>query len=123
MSHLVHKNQATPNTTTSTTATTREDDSIASAASGFMGGQNHQTSQGAVAQKEGNGGYNGASRKLEELFVYWLSQKETTEMVEQCVTAVRQGQALPCESAQEVGAGEGGGGRGRERKYLVLVME
>lgn len=70
-----------------------------------MGGQNqthHQAEEG-----EGNGVYDGASRKLEELFVYWLSQKETTEMVEHCVTAVRQGQALPCESALEVRAGEG----------------
>lgn len=71
-----------------------------------MGGQNHQTHHQAEGG-EGNGVYNGASRKLEELFVYWLSQKETTEMVEHCVTAVRQGQALPCESALEVRAGEG----------------
>lgn len=108
MSHQVRKNQGTPNITTSTTTTTRRDDSLASAAPGFMGGQNHQAKQEAATQQEGNSGYNGASRKLEELFVYWLSQKETTEMVEQCVTAVRQGQALPCESALEVGGGGGG---------------
>jgi len=102
MSYQNHKHQGT--STTSTTTTTRREDSPASGPSGFMGGQNHQ------AESQG-----GASRKLEELFVYWLSQKETTEMVEHCVTAVRQGQALPCESALEVRAGgregkEGGGG-------------
>ena len=46
--------------------------------------------------------YHGASRKLEELFVYWLSQKETAEMVEHCVGAVHQGQTLSCESGLEV---------------------
>ena len=62
-------------------------------------------SSSSLSQPHADGGgelYNGASRKLEELFVYWLSQKETTEMVEHCVTAVRQGQALPHESALEV---------------------
>jgi hypothetical protein len=62
--------------------------------------------QGALENGSAGGGaagpYGGASRKLEELFTYWLSQKETAEMVEHCVTAVRQGQALPCESALEV---------------------
>lgn len=113
MSYLNHKHQAT-NTSTSTTTTTSREDSPASGPSGFMGGQNHQTSHQHATTGEG-GGFNGASRKLEELFVYWLSQKETTEMVEHCVTAVRQGQALPCESALEVRAGRGGRGRGRGR--------
>ena len=105
MSYLNHKHQATTNNTTSTITTTRRDDSPASGPSGFMGGQNHQTSHQDSTKGEGYNG--GASRKLEELFVFWLSQKETTEMVEHCVTAVRQGQALPCESALEVRAGEG----------------
>lgn len=71
----------------------------------MMGGQHHQAVSQTAAHGSGAGGeYNGASRKLEELFVYWLSQKETTEMVENCVTAVRQGQALPSESALEVRA-------------------
>lgn len=107
-----HKHQATHNNNTSTTTTTRRDDSPASGPSGFMGGQNHETQRQAAAQGEGGKGFKGASRKLEELFVYWLSQKETTEMVEHCVTAVRQGQALPCESALEVRAGEGREGKG-----------
>jgi hypothetical protein len=111
MSHLVHKNQATNTTTT----TTRREDSPASAASGFMGGQSHQTNHGEGPAHHQAASQGGASRKLEELFVYWLSQKETTEMVEHCVTAVRQGQALPCESALEVSVGEGRweGGEGR----------
>lgn len=49
------------------------------------------------------GVYGGASRKLEELFNYWLSQRESQELVESCVTAIRQGQALPCDSSLEVG--------------------
>ena len=68
-----------------------------------------------AAAEDGSGGstgaaaaYGGASRKLEELFVFWLSQKETGDMVEHCVTAVRQGQTLmPCDSALEVGGRKG----------------
>lgn len=49
--------------------------------------------------------YTGAAIKLEELFFYWLSQKETVEMVEGYVSAVVQGQAVPLEMTSEVGDG------------------
>ncbi len=71
----------------------------AGSGSGSGGSGDEALENGAAG---GAGAYGGASRKLEELFTYWLSQKETSEMVEHCVTAVRQGQALPSDSALEV---------------------
>lgn len=72
------------------------------AAAAGAAGENGGGAGGAAAAA---GAYGGASRKLEELFSYWLSQKETAEMVEHCVTAVRQGQALPVDPGLEVSDG------------------
>lgn len=62
--------------------------------------------------------YGGASRKLEELFTYWLSQRESQELVESCVTAIRQGLALPCDSSLEV---RGRGGLGSWMAFCVAM--
>jgi hypothetical protein len=46
----------------------------------------------------------GATIKIEELFFHWLSQKDTADMVEQCVAALLQNQ--PVQSTAEHSAAE-----------------
>lgn len=46
--------------------------------------------------------YTGAAIKIEELFFYWLCQKETVDMVDSCITKIVQGGSLSGDPPSEV---------------------